>query len=80
MIGVRVEFLRDCIAEACAKAKVPLFRPNQVRHLRANDVHEAYEDDAALAASLGNTPEVARQVYIDRSKDKVAKRIAEAMG
>lgn len=45
-------------------------------HAKATEVHERYEDDEAVAAALGNSPEVARQVYVDHPADRVAKRIA----
>jgi integrase len=68
------------IAAACARAGVPPWAPNQLRHTRATELMDAYEDDKAVAAELGNTPEVARQIYADRAGESVARRIAEATG
>lgn len=43
-------------------------------------VHRRYEDDQLVAAAIGDTPEVARQVYIDDPREAAAQRIAEAVG
>lgn len=73
-------FYRDAIAEACERAGVAPFAPNQLRHTAATRLHEVYESDAAVAAVLGNTPEIARQVYVADAGDAVARRIAEEVG
>lgn len=75
----RLEYAR-WITKACERAGIEPWTPNQLRHRRATDVHEKYEDDTAVAAALGNTPEVARQVYVDSPADRVGKRIAEETG
>ena len=79
-IGVSIAYYRDCIADACRFARVPVVRPNQIRHSKATEIHRAYEDDDAVAAILGNSPETARQVYVDGPADAVARRIAEELG
>jgi integrase len=80
MVAVSTNFLRDCIAQACQRANVPIIRPNQLRHAKGTEVQRAYEDDDAVAAALGNTAEVSRQVYVDNPADAVARRIAESLG
>jgi len=79
-IGVSIAFYRDCLAAACQVAGVPTIRPNQIRHSKATEIHRAYEDDTAVSAILGNSPEVARQVYVDGPADAVGRRIAEELG
>ena len=79
-VSVRIEYYRDCLARACRIAGVPVIRPNQIRHAKATEIQRVYEDDAAVAAILGNTPEVARQVYVDSPVTAVARRIAETLG
>lgn len=79
-IGVSVVFYRDCLASACRLAGVPTIRPNQIRHTKATEIHRKYEDDSAVARALGNSPEIARQVYVDGPADAVARRIAEELG
>jgi len=80
VVKVNEQFWRMRLADACRIAEVPVFTPNQLRHSRATEVKDRYEDDAAVAAALGNSPEVARQVYIDNPADKVARRIAKELG
>ncbi len=79
---VTVQFLCRAVVAACKAEKVPEWTPNQLRHNRATQIMDAYEDDSAAAAVLGNTPEVARQIYVGkhRAKEKVARRIAEETG
>jgi integrase len=79
-VRLTVKFWQESLAAACERAKVPAFTPNQLRHAKATEVYERYEDDAAVAEAIGNTPEVSRQVYIDSPGDAVAKRIAEELG
>lgn len=71
---------RKLVADACKRAGVPSWAPNQLRHTRATEVMDLYEDDTATAAVLGNSPEVARRVYADRAGELAAARIAEATG
>ncbi len=68
------------VLAAARAAGVEEWTPNQLRHLRANEIHERYESDEDVAAALGNTPEVARQVYVDTPEERVARRIAEELG
>lgn len=77
---VTTRYYRDCVADACARAKVPAWTPNQLRHNRATEVMDRYEDDRAVGSALGNSPEVSRQVYAHRPGEAVARRIAEATG
>ncbi|MBM3979716.1 MAG: site-specific integrase [Planctomycetes bacterium] len=79
-VPVTTTSYRKFVARACAAAGVPVWTPNQLRHTRATELMDAVEDDAAVAAALGNTPEVARQVYAARAGETVARRIAEATG
>jgi integrase len=67
------------VRRACDKAGVERWHPHQLRHNRATFVHDAYESDEAVAAAIGDTPEVARHVYVD-PRDAVARRIARATG
>jgi integrase len=71
---------RNRIRLACLAAGVPVWTPHQLRHNRATEVMERYEDDRAAAAVIGDSPEVTRQVYAARPGEAVAKRIAEATG
>lgn len=79
-VAVSSNYYRLALAAACRRAGVPVFRPNQIRHSYATELHRTYEDDAAVAAMLGNSPAVAAAVYIDDPKAAVSKRIAEAVG
>lgn len=71
---------REYIRAACESAGVPEWTPNRLRHNRATYVMDKFEDDKAAAAALGNTPEVARQVYAKNPGEEVARRIAELTG
>jgi integrase len=75
----RIEYGRFVLA-ACARAGVGPWTPNQLRHTRATAVHDHYQSDEAAAAALGNTPEVARRVYVDSPGDRLARRVAEETG
>jgi integrase len=77
---VSTTIYRARIRNACEAAGIDVWTPNQLRHNKATEVMDLYESDAATAAVLGNTPEVARQVYADRAGENVAKRIAEETG
>lgn len=71
---------RGTIARACKAAGVPVWTPHRLRHNRATEVQRLYEDDRAVGIAIGDTPEVARQVYSDNPAKAVAKRIAMATG
>jgi integrase len=77
---VRIEFLRQRLAAACAALGLEVITPHQIRHTFATSVQRQYEDDAAVAAAIGNSPEVARRVYVDDPGEAVGRRIAEEMG
>jgi integrase len=68
------------VVAACGRAKVPVWHPRQLRKTGATFVQRKYESDEAVAIALGNTPEVARQVYVDDPSEAAAVRIAEATG
>jgi integrase len=74
------KMLRDFMDAACKRAGVEGIRPNQLRHTAATRTHQIYESDAAVAALLGNSEEVARRVYVDSPGLRVLKRIAEEVG
>ena len=71
---------RDYILAACDSAGVPRWAPNQLRHNRATELLDRFEDDEAVAELLGHSPEVLRQVYAKNPGEGVARRIAEATG
>lgn len=71
---------RNVIRRACLAAGVPVWTPHRLRHNRATEVMDKYEDASAAGAAIGDSPEVLRQVYADRPGEAVAKRIAEATG
>lgn len=64
---------------ACKAAKVRAWTPHQLRHSRATEVMRVYESNEAAAAVIGDTPEVARTVYVD-PLDAVRRRIAKETG
>ncbi len=68
------------IAAACKRAGVEPWNPHRLRHNKATEVMRRYEDDRAVGAAIGDSPEVARQVYADRPGEAVAKRIALETG
>jgi integrase len=78
--GVRRVDLARFVRKACHAAGVAPWHPNRIRHTHATEIHDRYGSDEAVAAALGNTPEVARQVYVDSPGERVARQIAEAMG
>jgi integrase len=80
LLAVRIETLRAAISRGCELAGVGVWTPNQLRHAKATEVQRRYEDDELVAAALGNSPEVARRVYVDNPGDAVAKRVAEELG
>ncbi|HEY1187561.1 MAG TPA: site-specific integrase [Gemmata sp.] len=67
------------VKAACKKAKVKPWTPHQLRHSRATEVMRIYESNAAAAAVIGDSEEVARTVYVD-PLDAVRKRIARETG
>jgi integrase len=64
---------------ACKRAGVDPWHPHQLRHSRATEVQRIYESDASAAASIGDTEEVTRRVYVDPS-EVVRRRIARETG
>ncbi|HYH64914.1 MAG TPA: site-specific integrase, partial [Urbifossiella sp.] len=78
--GITRTELARFVRKACKAGGVPHWHPNRIRHTHATEIHDRYESDAAVAAALGNSPEVARQVYVDDPETRVAKRIAEELG
>ncbi len=79
-IGIIPGEYRRFLADACKLAGVPAFKPNQIRKAKATEIQRRYESDKDVAAILGNSPEVARQVYVSNPADAAAMRIAEALG
>ena len=79
-VTISIAYYRQCLADACREACVPVIRPNQIRHTRATELDELGETSEAIAASLGNTREVVERVYIDSHGTREAKRIAEQHG
>ncbi len=76
---IRRPAFAEFIRLACKKAEVKSWHPHQLRHNRATEVYRLYEDNAAAAAIIGDTPSVAANVYIDPS-EAIARRIAKATG
>jgi integrase len=80
---VRAAINRVAYAEfirlACIRAGVEPWTPHQLRHTRATQVAQLYESDAAAAAVIGDTEQVARTIYVDPN-EAVARRIAKATG
>jgi integrase len=70
---------RRFIALACRAAGVKHWHPHRIRHSRATEVERIYESDAAAAAAIGDSPEVARRVYVDPN-EAVHRRIARETG
>lgn len=67
------------VRNACKAAGVKLWTPHQLRHSRATEVMRIFESNEAAAAVIGDTPEVARTVYVD-PLDAVRRRIAKETG
>jgi integrase len=74
----RVRFW-EAVRRACVRAGVEPWHPHQLRHNKATAVQDVYESDAHTAAAIGDTPEVARAVYVD-PRDAVARRVARELG
>lgn len=74
----RVEYGRF-VKKACKAAGIDPWTPHQIRKARATEVMRRYENEAAAAAAIGDTPEVAAKVYID-PMDAVRRRIAKELG
>lgn len=77
---ISVARYRNRIRLACKAAGVPVWTPHRLRHTRATELMRVYEDDEKVAAAIGDTAEVARQVYVEDPGDAVAKRIARETG
>ncbi len=75
-----VDLLAKRVAVACERAGVGHWHPHQLRHTRATAVQRRYESDVAVAGTLGDSPEVARQVYTDDPGAAVGRRIAPELG
>lgn len=78
--GITRNELARFVRKACRAAGVAPWHPNRIRHTHATEIHDRYGSDEAVAAALGNTPEVARRVYVDSPGERVARQIAETMG
>ncbi|WP_439624158.1 tyrosine-type recombinase/integrase [Gemmata sp.] len=77
--AVSRESFGEYVRLACERAGVEPWTPHQLRHNRATEVQRLYEDNAAAAAIIGDTPQVAAEVYADPN-EAVARRIAIATG
>lgn len=77
--AVSRESFGEFVRLACERAGVTPWTPHQLRHNRATEVQRLYEDNAAAAAIIGDTPQVAAEVYADPN-EAVARRIAIATG
>lgn len=78
--AITVNLYCSRVARACKAANVPGWHPHQLRHNRATELQRRYECDEAVRVGIGDTPEVARQVYVDDPADAVGKRIAKETG
>jgi integrase len=67
-----------CIADACKKAKVPHWHPNQIRHLHATQVRRQYGIEAA-GAVLGHSKLSTTELYAEKNR-ALAERIAKQVG
>lgn len=65
---------------ACRRGNIEHWHPHQLKHSRATEVQRVYEDSEAVASAIGNTPEVAREVYTDDPREAVRRRIARETG
>ncbi|MDG3006611.1 tyrosine-type recombinase/integrase [Paludisphaera mucosa] len=74
----RIENFRRAIRNACAKAGVPSFAPNQLRHAFATEVRARLGLEAAQVA-LGHSAADVTQVYAERDLSK-ARSTALAVG
>ncbi len=70
---------RRFIQQAAARAGLPRWHPHQIRHARATEINIAYRDIAAVAAAIGDSPDVAARVYVDPD-DEIQMKIAMEMG
>jgi integrase len=77
---IDVPYYRIRVEKACVAAGVDHWHPHRLRHNYATSVSRRYEDDEAVRVAIGDTAEVARQVYVDDPAEGVAKRIAKEMG
>jgi site-specific recombinase XerC len=78
--GITVNHYRARVAAACRAAGVTPWHPHQLRHNRATELQRRYESDEAVRVGIGDTPEVARQIYVDDPAEAVAKRISQETG
>jgi site-specific recombinase XerC len=68
----------QAIARACAKAGVPAWAPNRVRHSFATDVRAAHGLEAAQVL-LGHSRADVTQIYAERDQT-LAEQVAAAVG
>lgn len=74
--GYEVQSYRQAIRNACAKAGVPAWNPNQLRHTAATAVRKAYGLEAA-GAVLGHKVLETSQIYAERDLTLALKVAAE---
>jgi integrase len=77
---ISVNLYRSRCAEACKRAGVSGWHPHQLRHNRATELQAIYESDEAVRIGIGDTPEVARKIYVDDPDAAAARRIARECG
>jgi integrase len=77
---IQISYLRLVLRRSCVALGLPAITPHQLRHTYATAVQHRYENDAATGAAIGDSPEVARQVYSADPAGATARRVAEAMG
>jgi integrase len=77
---IQLSYLRLMLRRGCNALGHAIITPHQLRHTYATAVQERYESDAATGAAIGDSPEVARQVYSADPAGATARRVAEAMG
>jgi integrase len=68
--------LLNAVRKACAKAGVPHWHPNQLRHTHATEVRRRYGLEAAQAV-LGHSRADVTQIYAERNLTLAAKVAAE---
>ena len=67
---------RRAIRRACLKAGLPLWHPNQLRHLRGTEIRRNYGLEASQAV-LGHAELSVTQVYADVDREAARKIMAE---
>lgn len=75
---VNVDTYRQAIIRAAARAGVPQWFPNQLRHNRGTEIRRAYGLEAAQTA-LGHERADVTQIYAERDLE-LAKRVAREIG